>query len=154
MTSRIWRIKIWNNIAIGSIVLAAFSFFAVANEAGLIHMMPATDDSRWASMWNGFIFGAACGILGLMIVGLVKNIRALKDEKKLKKLYIQENDERQIQIWTSARASAMQAFLILGLVAVIVAGYFHMTVNITILACVVAQSLLGIGFKLFYTTKY
>ena len=148
------KLKIQNLlIAVGSFLLTGFSVLAVLNELGVMHIMPATGDSHMASMWNGFICGAACGILGLMIAGLIRNIRALADEEKLKKLYIQEHDERQIQIWTSARAAAMQAFLILGLVAGIIAGYFNMTVSITILACVTVHSLIGMGFKIYYSIR-
>jgi hypothetical protein len=75
-------------------------------------------------------------------------------EKELKKLYVKEHDERQIQIWTAARAAATQTFLLVGLAAGTVAGYFSMTVSITILACVTAHSLIAMGFKIYYSTKF
>ncbi len=139
---------------IGCLVLAAFCFFMAACESGLIPFVPATGDSHWASMWRGFSVGAACGILGMMLLGLAKIVRALKDEKELKKLYVKEHDERQIQIWTAARAASMQVFLILGMVAGIVAGYFNMVVSITIIVCITVQAWLGLGFKLYYSRKY
>lgn len=150
------KIKMQNlTIAICCFILAIFSFLSAAGEAGIIDFMtPAAGDEHWQSMWRGFVMGASCGILGLMIFGLIRNIRALQDEKKLKKLYIQENDERQIQIWTAARAAATQTFLLVGLAAGTIAGYFSMTVSITILACVVAHSLIAMGFKIFYSTKF
>lgn len=89
-----------------------------------------------------------------MVFALVRNLRAMKDEKALRKLYIAENDERSIKIWTLARAAAMQTFLMLGLAAGIVAGYFNMSVSITILVCTVAHSLIGAGFKIYYSKKY
>lgn len=149
------ELKVSNRIiAFCSFVLAAFCFVMAAAEAGVFHITPAGGDAHWASMWRGFICGAAVGVLGMLVVCLVRNIRALKDEKALKKLYIKEHDERQIQIWTSARAAALEAFLLLGLVAIIVAGYFNMTVAVTILACVVAASLIGFGFKVYYSRRY
>ena len=72
----------------------------------------------------------------------------------MKKLYVQDHDERQIQIWTAARATSMQIFLIGGLVAGIVAGYFSMTVSVTILACVFTHSLIGGACKLYYNSKF
>lgn len=150
------KIKMQNlTVAICCFILAIFSFLSAAGEAGIIDFMtPAAGDEHWQSMWRGFVMGASCGILGLMIFGLIRNIRALQDEKKLKKLYIQENDERQIQIWTAARAAATQTFLLVGLAAGTIAGYFSMTVSITILACVVAHSLIAMGFKIYYSTKF
>jgi len=90
----------------------------------------------------------------LMIFGLIRSINTLKDEAKLKRMYIQANDERQIQIWTAARAQAMRAFILLGLVAGIIAGYFSITVSITIIVCVVVHSLIGLLFKLYFSKKY
>ena len=85
---------------------------------------------------------------------LIRNIMALRDEKKLKKLYVETNDERQIQIWTAARSSAMQIFLIVGVVASILAGYFSVIVSITILACLFTQSMIGLGCSLYYSKKF
>ncbi len=142
-------------IGFGCFVLAMFAFFMAAAESGLIPFpQAAAENSHYQSMWQGFMCGAACGILGLMIAYLVRNTLALRDEKKLKKLYVQENDERQIKIWTAARALSMQIFLIGGLAAGVIAGYFNMTVSITILACVFLHSIMGAACKLYYNRKY
>ena len=111
-------------------------------------------DSHWQSRWRGFITGASMGILVYMLIGLVRSLLALKDEKKLKKLYVEGNDERQVKIWTSARAAAMQLTTALGLVAVIVAGYFSITVSVTILACLWVLVLTGVIFKIYYSKKF
>ncbi len=141
-------------IAVTCFVLLAFCAFFALNEMGVFHLTPVTGDSHWASMWNGFLCGAACGILGLNLLLLVRNNRALGNPEQLKKLYIQEHDERQIQIWTAARARATQIFLLGGLAAGIIAGYFSMAVGITILACVVAHSLIALGCKVYYSGKF
>ena len=142
-------------IAIASFVLAAFCLLFAAVEAGILPFpVPTAGDSHWQSMWRGFVCGASFAILAFLIFGLVRNIRALRNEKFLKKLYIRENDERSIQIWTSARAAAFQAFLLLGLVAIVVAGYFSVTVSITILCCVWFASIIGLLFKLYYNKKF
>lgn len=150
------KLKIQNiTFAICAFALAAFSFLAAAGEFGLIPFFnPVGGDSHWQSMWRGFISGAAFAILAFMIFGLVRNILALKDEKKLKKLYIKENDERAIQVWTASRAAAFQTGLLLGLVAIIVTGYFNMTVSITILFCVWITSAIALLFKVYYNKKY
>ena len=48
----------------------------------------------------------------------------------------------------------MQIFLIVGMVAGIIAGYFSMAVGITILVCVVVHSLIGMVCKIYYSKKY
>lgn len=150
------KLKIQNIIiGIGSCVLAVFFLLSAAGEAGLLPLFaPAVEDSRWQSMWRGFLSGAAIALLAMMLFGLIRNLRALQDEKALKKLYIRENDERAIRVWTSARAAACQTFLILGLVAIIVAGYFNIVVSLTILACVLSCSFIGLFFKIYYSQKF
>ena len=141
-------------IAICCFILAVFSFLAAAGQAGIIGFMePATDNTHWQSMWRGIITGMSFGIMIVMITFLVRNILALRDEKKLKKLYVETNDEREIQIWTAARSTAMQLFLLVGVVAAIVAGYFSMTVSITIIVCMFLQSMTGLFCMLYYRIK-
>lgn len=139
---------------IAAIILGVFSLLGIISEAGIVSLTPVVDNSHWQSMWRGIICGASFGLMLLMVAFLVRYIRALKDDKMMKKLYVEEHDERQIQIWTAARATAMQVFLIAGLVAGIVAGYFNMTVSITILACVFIHSLIGGICKLYFNTKF
>lgn len=144
------------NLAIGMccFILAFFSFLAAAGQAGLIgFMQPAGNDSHWQSMWRGLVTGMSAGILIVLIAFLIRNILALKDEKKLKKLYVETYDERAILIWTAARSTAMQLFLMVGVVAAIVAGYFSMTVSLTIVACIFLQSITGFFCMLYYRLK-
>ena len=149
------KIKLDNlTIALACFILALFSFLAAMGEAGIIPFFnPTGGDHHWQSMWRGFISGSAFGIIGFMVVCLIRNIRALKDEKLLKKLYIKEHDERTIQIWTAARAASMRTFMILGLVSGLIAGYFSMVVGITIIACTFLQAMTGLFFAIYYSYK-
>lgn len=115
---------------------------------------PVTEDSRWADFWVGFIHGAAVALAIFMLAMMARNIRALKDETALKKRMAKDNDERCAQIIANARSAAMQTFLLLGLVAIVVAGYFSVTVSLTIMGCVVLAGLLSAGFKLYYNKKF
>ena len=136
------------------VILTLFSLFCLAAEAGFVELTPLVGDSHWQSRWRGFISGAAFGITIYMFISLVKCIRAMKDEKKFKKLYIQETDERQKQIYTAARAASMQLTTALGLVATMIAGYFNITVCLTILACTWFLALSGVAFKFYYSKKF
>lgn len=150
------KLKVQNTITLFCcIVLFLFTVIVILAEAGVFPVLvPLTGDTHWHSRWRGFITGASTGILALMVLKLIRSIKALKDEAKLKKMYIEVTDERQIQIWTAARAESMRAFVLLGLVAGIVAGYFSVTVSVTIIACVTIHSLMGFGFKLYYSSKF
>ena len=149
------KLKKQNRILVISIViLAVFTILGFAAEAGLISLTPTAGDSHWQSRWRGFVSGASMGVLALMLYGLIRNLRAMKDEKKLKKLYIQMHDERKTVLFHNARSAAMNLFLIFGLIAVIVTGYFNITVSITILACILFCSVTCMTFKIYYSRKY
>ena len=79
--------------------------------------------------------------------------RKKRIEKKLKKLYVKTHDERTIQILTFARNTAMQVMLIVGLVSAVIAGYFNITVSITILCCTFVSSLTSLAFVGYYSKK-
>ena len=149
------KLKIENRVtAVLCVILLVFSVLGFAAEAGLVELTPVAGDSHWQSMWRGMISGASFGVLVMMVIGLVRGIRALKDEKKLKKLYVEANDERQIQIWTNARATSMQVTLLVGLVAGLIVGYFNMVIGVTILAVETIHALVGFGFKVYYNQKF
>lgn len=149
------KLKIDNIVTgIACAVLLLFSVLSIAGEAGLLPFFtPAAGDSHWQSQWRGFILGASVALIAMLLFGLIRNLQAMRNEEKLKKLYIKCNDERTIQVQTSAQAAALRAAMILGVVAIVVAGYFSVTVSITILACVLFTSLVTVGFKLYYHKK-
>ncbi len=140
--------------AAAAVVLMIFSIFFALGECGVVNITPVAGDSHWQSRWRGFVSGAGMGIAALMLAHLIRTARALRSEEVLRKCYIQDNDERQQQIWTAARALATQIFLLTGLAAGIIAGYFSVTVSVTILACVAVHSLIAAGCKLYYSRKY
>lgn len=150
------KLKIQNLVsAIAGFLLVVFCLLSAAGEAGILPFLtPAAGDSHWQSMWRGFVSGASFAILAFLVFGLVRNIRALRSEQYLKKLYVKEHDERSIQVWTSARAAAFQAFLLLGLVAIVAAGYFSVTVSLTILGCLWFASIIALLFKVYYSKKF
>lgn len=141
------------SITFSILIWAAICLLGFVFEAGDI-LTPIAGNSHWTSMWHGFISGSSCAFLILMVIALIRNLKATKDDKALRKLYIAETDERTIKIWTSARATAMQVFLMLGLAAGIIAGYFNMIVSLTILACVMVHSVIGILCKVYYSKKF
>jgi len=136
------------------VILALCAVLPYAAEAGLISLAPIPMDSHWQSLWRGFVSGGSSGILGLMEFVLIRNLLAIKDNQKLKKLYVKTHDERTIQLFHNARSTAMTIFLIGGLIAVMVTGYFNATVSITILACVMVCSSLCLWLKIYYDKKY
>ena len=105
---------------------------------------------HWTDYWNGMMAGMSMGLTGLFIVGIIVNIRALRDEKRLKKLYAKEHDERTIQIQMQGQAMGMRISLILMLGATIVLGYFDIKLSLTVLVCTFVQSVITALCKLYW----
>ena len=135
-------------------VLALFAVFAAGSELGVFTLFsPAVGNSHWTSGWHGYIFGASIGIFSAMLGFLIRNTRAMKNDKKLKELYVKEHDERTIRIQTLAGNTTMKCLLWMGLVTSIIAGYFSITVSVTILACAFVSSAVNLVFIAYYSKK-
>jgi hypothetical protein len=150
------KLKITNIfLALGCLFLVIFAILAVGSELGWFRILkPVAGDSHWKAKWRGFICGASFGLLVFMVIYLIRNLRALRNDAALKKLFIKENDERTAEITRFAQAAAYRTFLSLGLIATIIAGYFNQTVGITILVCIYVGALLGRLYKFYYNKKY
>ena len=105
---------------------------------------------HWTDYWNGMMAGMSMSLTGLFIVGIIVNIRALRDEKRLKKLYAKEHDERTIQIQMQGQAMGMRISLILMLGATIVLGYFDIKLSLAVLVCTFVQSVITALCKLYW----
>lgn len=149
------RLKLQNIVlAIGSLILAIFAVMAAGSELGWFSLLsPTAGDDHWQSAWYGFITGSSFGLLAVMVFCLIRNLRAMKDEKKLKALFVKTNDERTLQIQMLARNNAMQLLLWIGIVATVIAGYFNVAVSITILTCTAVSSLVSIVLAVYYNEK-
>lgn len=106
---------------------------------------------HWADFWNGMIAGMSMGVTILFISGIIVNIRAIRSEARLKKLYAKENDERTQQIVTKAQSMGMRISIILLLAAVIVLGYFDIKMSIVCLCCAFVQSVITLLCKLYWS---
>ena len=150
------KLKLQNlTIALGCFLLSAFSFVDAIGEAELIPWFaPVTGGSNWQSTWRGFTFGAAIGTLVYMVVVLIRNIWAMHNEAALKKVYVKSNDERTEQICKSAQSAAYRTVLLLQLVAVIITGYFSISISLTLLVSLWVTALLGPVYKLYFSHKF
>ena len=133
---------------IGVVVLIAVQALAFAGV-----LRPVTSNEHWAGAWNGFIAGASFGIMVLLVVGIVLNLWAMRSEAALKRLYAKENDERQAEICKRARSSGLTISIFTMLLAVIVSGYFNVTVSLTCLGCLIVTALAGNFSKLYWNNR-
>ena len=143
------KLKLQNVLySIGAAALLAIQILAFA---GVV--TPAGAGERWRGYYNGFIAGAAMGIMALFLVGLIMNLRALHNESYMKKQYIKDNDERSIQIHAKGKSTGATIFMVLMLPVSILLGYFNATVFLSCIGCELGLSLLIAFSKLYYSRK-
>lgn len=98
--------------------------------------------------------GGALSSFGiLLILNIFINLKAIKDEKELKKLYIKENDERAIMIIQKTGAVGINICIVGLAIATIIAGYFNEIVFFTLLGATLFVSLIKGLFKIYYHRK-
>ena len=109
--------NIWGVIAICSILLLALN--------GLGYLTRSYVDSHVANYMNGFYAGLFIVTIVVAMFYVVKNYKAMKNEKDLMRLYNEMHDERCLQI---ELMSKRQAFLIaedLLLVVAVIASFIN-----------------------------
>lgn len=133
--------------------LSAMALIATQILAYARVITPDAGNSHWRDSWNGFIAGLAFAVMAFMIFGLVKNLIALKNPEKLKKQYVKENDERKIRIIEKGQANGSSAFLRSMPAAIIISGYFNITVCITLVTVTFALGIFMVIGKLYFNKK-
>ncbi|HWS30084.1 MAG TPA: hypothetical protein VN512_08250 [Clostridia bacterium] len=105
------------------------------------------------SFLHGFQLRAATALGILAAIFFIRYRSILHDEVKLKHEFNRENDER----YKAIRAKAGMPMLLITssamIVAAVVAGYFNITVALTLVAAAVCQLLTGLIIKLIYALK-
>lgn len=146
-----FRATLKKNIAFNAICAAILLAVQVLAWLGIVR--PVSASERFQDYWNGFIAGASLGIMALMIFGIIICIRALRNEERLKKLYIKLDDERVRTIGEKAKGAAANIFLLGMLPITIVSGYFSSTVFFSLLGAEVFMALTTNVCKLYYKKK-
>jgi hypothetical protein len=102
---------------------------------------------------KGFNMGAFSGVELILVFFTVKYFVSMKNEATIKKLYIEENDERTKTIFQKTGAVGMTLFIIVLAIGAIVAGFFDQTVFYTLLGTTALGSLIRGACKLYYHKK-
>lgn len=138
----IFKQKLRNRLIFGGIYCAIILIFiAVVWNTGL-------NDSA-----TSFTLGFGVGIEAVMIFFMVKCVKALKSEDKLKKLYIEENDERQKHLNAMVGGSGINISILFLALAMLISNYFNQTVFFTLLAVMFFVVLLKLTLKIYYNKK-
>lgn len=104
--------------------------------------------------FGDFISGFQIGLFVAFAMCLVASITyigtALKDDKKLKEMYIKETDERNIKISEMTGVKLQQSLCFPLMFATIIAGYFNAEIFFTLLGVVLFISIVTIARKIYF----
>lgn len=98
---------------------------------------------RAGSFFQGFQAGLFAVWAGVTIYGIFVSVKALRNREYLRKLYIEENDERKIEICTKGQAKAYRMCLIVFMTAAVISGYYNETVFYTLMVVTGFSALCG-----------
>lgn len=146
--SRVKKIlNIYRAVLITAIVIfAALNIFEIT---GILESETVESD-----IGNGFGTGICTAIIFFMAISIYKCSSALKNEDKLKKLYIAETDERERLIYEKTNSSSFRTIIILLGLSEMIASFLSKTVFNTIFVIIIAIAFIQVAFKFYYRRKY
>ncbi|MDE6710354.1 MAG: hypothetical protein K2J76_07680 [Oscillospiraceae bacterium] len=103
---------------------------------------------------SNFRNGACAGIATLMALNIVRYSAALKDDEKLKKLYIAETDERTRLIYEKSNSSSFRTLIIVLGLSTIVSSFYSDTVFYTLIAVIFVIIFIQAIYSFYYRRKY
>ena len=136
-------------------VLIILYILEFLSAVGVLPAFPTTvPDSIFQERWFHWIQSYTLAFIISMIRSNHRYKKALKDERFLKEIHIQENDERGNMVVLYANSATYRVSLLLGIIGSLIAGYFNKTVCITIFAFTVLKSIIGAIFRVYYNRKF
>lgn len=135
---------IWTGCVVSIVLVAFITYFA----------MVSTDES----FEGGFIMGAQAGLFFALVAVLagtaMRYIRALRDDAALKKLYIEQTDERARFIRDKIGGIGLNLSLGLLAMGVVISGFFDRTVFFTLLVALASAVFVKAGLKIYCRVKF
>ncbi|MDE5858915.1 MAG: hypothetical protein K2H23_00760 [Oscillospiraceae bacterium] len=102
---------------------------------------------------SNFGTGFCAGVIAFMAINILRYSTALKNDEKLKKLYIVETDERGKLICEKSDISSFKAILCIVVLAAMVASFYSDTVFYTLIAVMLTIIFVKEGFRFYYRRK-
>ena len=103
---------------------------------------------------HGFVLGIVLVMEFYAVSGIGKNLKALKDEKKLARLYNEFHDERSEQIEAISSKTGMQIAMILTLAAAIIVSPYSFEAFLAMLVAIVIAGITRKCCKMYYFRNY
>ena len=139
-------LNIYRAVLIAAIIVLVF--------LNIIEITALLGEESTTDMSNGFGTGACASIITFMAIAISRYHAALKNDEKLKKLYILETDERERLIYEKTNSSSFRTVIILLGFAAMIASFYSKTIFYTIVAIIMVIAFVQAAFKFYYRRKY
>lgn len=140
-------IKKRSNFCLGGIFL-----FTILFGRNILHWFtPAVENQHYVDFFSGFQFGIFFAIELYFVFRIVYYMTVLKDDKKLRNLYIKENDERNLEIGKRCGCESYKFVIVILLSAAIIVGYFSIDGFIALLGAALVEILVRAGLYVYYS---
>jgi len=103
---------------------------------------------------SNFGSGFCAGVIGFIAVNILRYSTALKNDDKLKKLYIAATDERKKLICEKSDSSSFKAIICIIVFSAMAASFYSDTVFYTLIGVMLTVIFVKAGFRFYYRTKY
>lgn len=139
-------VKIYKAILIAAVVILV--------ALNVIEITAVLGEKSTNDLSNGFGTGVCASIITFMAISLSRYSAALKNDEKLKKLYIAQTDERERLIFEKTNSSSFRTVIILLGFAAMIASFFSKPIFYTIITIITAIAFIQAAFKFYYRRKY
>lgn len=129
-------------------LIAVFCCFSLLMYFGLKHFANNADDFA-----IGLVTGVFIGIMFVSVFNLARIYTALHNEEKLKTMYIQKTDERNIEIGKETMKTASITSLMVTAIAVIVSGFFNPAISMALGISIMVNAVIAIAVRSYYNKK-
>lgn len=110
--------------------------------------------SHISDFMHGAQVGLFAGFFAIMFKAIIKYARAIKDENRIKVIYIEENDEREKLIKGKIGGAGFDFITGVIMLAIVIAGFFNGIVFLTLLSTLAFMIIVKLLLKSFYNRKY
>ena len=120
----------------------------------LLTVFKAVEAAGGANNSSTFGRGFCAGEIAFMAVNILRYSMALKNDEKLKKLYISATDEREKLICERSDVSAFKTILCIVVLSAMVASFYSDMVFYTLIAVMLTIIFVKAGFRFYYRRKF
>lgn len=132
--------------------IGVIGVFTILFAAKVLHWFtPVVQNQHYTDFFSGFQFGMLLGIELFLVYRIAYYQGVLKSDKKLRIIYIKENDERNLEIQKRSGIESYKFTIVILLAGAMIVGYFSMGGFIALVGAALVEILVRLGLYIYYS---